>query len=50
MLSRHEFMERGHQKELLREAQRRHLIRELEAARRKSAPGFVAILEILQPL
>ena len=35
MLDWYEFMDRGHQKDLLREAQRRHLIRELRAVRKK---------------
>ena len=35
MLDWHEFMDRGHQRHLLREAQRRHLIRELRTASRK---------------
>ena len=35
MLDWHEFMDRGHQKDLLLEAQRRHLTKGLRAARRR---------------
>ncbi len=40
MLDWHEFMDEEHQKDLLREAQRLHLIRGLRTARRKERSRF----------
>jgi hypothetical protein len=40
MLNWYEFTEKEHQKDLLREAQRRHLIRRLRTARRKERSRF----------